>query len=91
MKKPAKVATARRKRNPEPDVNQLPHHLIKMTTEQPGAVKVGRPPISDSMISRVMAEFGRRSGKIGGKKRADAMTPERRRAIASTQQDTTRP
>jgi hypothetical protein len=29
-----------------------------------------------------MAELGRRGGKIGGKKRAESMTPARRRAIA---------
>lgn len=37
---------------------------------------------TSSEISKVMAELGRRGGKIGGKKRAKALTPERRSEIA---------
>lgn len=33
-------------------------------------------------ISAVMAELGRRGGKIGGHSRARSLTPARRRAIA---------
>ncbi len=35
-----------------------------------------------SEISRVMAAMGRKGGKVGGKKRAESMTPERRSEIA---------
>ncbi len=38
--------------------------------------------ISDSEISRVMAEMGRRGGKIGGKARAASLTPEQRSQAA---------
>jgi len=37
---------------------------------------------SPSIISRVMAEMGRKGGKIGGKRRLETMTPEKRSQIA---------
>ena len=37
--------------------------------------------VSRSMISVVMAEMGRRGGLIGGKRRLETMTPERRQEI----------
>jgi hypothetical protein len=61
----------------EPDVNQLAHHLVKMTTETVADVP------SDGEIRRVMAELGRRGGRIGGKQRAQNMTPEERSNAAS--------
>jgi hypothetical protein len=36
-----------------------------------------------SILSRVMAEMGRRGGRIGGKRRLETLTDERRREIAS--------
>jgi hypothetical protein len=63
-------------RDADPDVNQLAHHLVKMSTEG-----VADEP-SDDEVHRVMAALGRRGGKIGGKARAASMSPERRRAIA---------
>jgi hypothetical protein len=82
MKKAAKKAPAKvkAKRSPEPDVNQLAHHLIKATTTEDSQPVFFPPTQAD--ISRVMAELGRRGGKIGGKARATAMTPERRREVA---------
>jgi hypothetical protein len=38
--------------------------------------------VSGSTISFVMAEMGRKGGKIGGKRRLETMTPERRTEIA---------
>jgi hypothetical protein len=38
--------------------------------------------VSSSMISIVMAEMGRRGGKVGGKRRLVTMTPERRQEVA---------
>jgi hypothetical protein len=35
-----------------------------------------------SLLSQVMAEIGRKGGKIGGKRRLKTMTPERRREVA---------
>jgi hypothetical protein len=69
------------KRSPkrrEPDFNQLAQNLVRKSTEEPGPVAVP----TKSEISRVMAELGRRGGKIGGKKRAEKLSPRRRREIA---------
>jgi hypothetical protein len=41
------------------------------------------PAVTKSEILRVMAELGRRDGKVGGKARADVLTPERKREIAT--------
>jgi len=40
-------------------------------------------PVSAAMISRVMAEMGRRGGRIGGKRRLVTLTDKRRSDIAS--------
>jgi hypothetical protein len=61
------------------DVNQLGHYLVALST---GQIEAEEPKVSQSDISRVMAELGRRGGKIGGKNRAESMSPERRREIA---------
>ena len=66
----------RTRRELEPDVSQLAHHLVKMSTEGKGPVEVQLPLQSE--ISRVMAAMGRRGGKIGGKRRAERMTEEER-------------
>lgn len=42
------------------------------------------PAVSRSEISRVMAEMGRKGGRIGGKKRAAGMT-EKERSNAAAQ------
>jgi hypothetical protein len=39
-------------------------------------------PVDAAMVSRVMAELGRRGGLVGGKKRAAGMPAARRREIA---------
>ena len=59
------------------DINQLAHQLVQESTEQKD-----ERPVSKSEISRVMAEMGRKGGKIGGKRRLDTLTPERRAEIA---------
>ena len=56
---------------PGSDVNRLAH-------EQSGPVDVP----SRLEISRVMAELGRRGGKIGGKMRLKTLSQERRSEIA---------
>jgi len=63
------------KRRPT-DVNLLARQLVRESTETVEA------PVTKNDLSRVMAELGRRGGKLGGKKRAQALTPERRREIA---------
>ena len=59
------------------DVNQLGHELVRLTTGQQTREKPTR-----NEISRVMAELGRRGGKIGGKKRAATLDESRRKEIA---------
>ena len=83
MATPAKKPAAKKapKRLPR-DPNQHAHALIKAVTDQMEETQPEPPMVSTADISRVMAELGRRGGKIGGRVRADSMTPERRREIA---------
>jgi hypothetical protein len=60
------------------DVNQLMHHLVKVSTGQINEESA----LSPSDISKVMSEMGRKGGKIGGKRRLETMSPERRKEIA---------
>jgi hypothetical protein len=39
-------------------------------------------PVSDATVSQVMAAMGRKGGLIGGKRRLETMTPEKRSALA---------
>lgn len=41
------------------------------------------PQPNAAVISQVMAAMGRKGGKIGGKRRLETMTDERRREVAS--------
>lgn len=59
-------------------MNQLAHHQIARMTEQFEAVA----PPTESEISRVMRELGRRGGKVGGRKRAESLSEDRRKEIA---------
>lgn len=56
------------------DVSQWAH--------APGDESAKEEPLTESEISRVMAAMGRKGGRIGGKRRLEKMTPERRREIA---------
>jgi len=77
--KSATKSTARPKRPSDP--SQFAHFMVNATTERDA--EIPEPPaVTKSEISRVMAELGRRGGKVGGAKRAASMTPERRREIA---------
>jgi len=58
------------------DVKQLAHYLGSQSTREDVAV-----PSKDE-VSRVMAALGRKGGKVGGAARANALTKERRSAIA---------
>ena len=57
------------------DANQLAHFLGKQSTGE-----ASEPSKAD--ISRVMSVLGRRGGKVGGKRRMETMTPEKRSALA---------
>jgi len=54
----------------------------EMTERSEAQITTATPGVTESDISRVMAELGRRGGKIGGRKRADKLSPERRKEIA---------
>lgn len=62
------------------DVNEVAHLLVERSTQGGGQPELAPPTQTD--ISRVMSELGKRGGKIGGKRRAESMTKERRREIA---------
>lgn len=72
----------KRTRRPEPDVNQLAHYLVGKSTEEkdPMAIEAPRVPLE---VSRIMAEMGRKGGRIGGRRRADHMTKAQRSDSAS--------
>ena len=61
------------------DVNQLAHQLVELSTQI--ADSAVEPP-TKAQISQVMAELGRRGGKIGGKRRLTTMTAAERKKIA---------
>jgi hypothetical protein len=41
------------------------------------------PKLTKSLVSQLMAQIGRKGGRVGGKRRAEHMTPEQRRESAS--------
>lgn len=59
------------------DPNVMAHHTLEVIT---GAEP--KPKLRRSLISEVMAEMGRKGGRIGGKRRLKTMTPERRSEVA---------
>jgi hypothetical protein len=78
--KSGKRSTSRQPKRPT-DVNQVAHLLVERSTGEAEVIPEPSQP-TQADISRVMSELGKRGGKIGGKRRADSMTPERRREIA---------
>jgi hypothetical protein len=67
-------------------MNQLAMHSIGVLTERANAPRPqpvpAREPVSKA-ASRVMAEMGRRGGKIGGARRAARMTEAQRSNAAA--------
>lgn len=61
------------------DVNQLAHHLVTVSTQE---VPENIVPATTAQISLVMAELGRKGGKIGGKRRLETMTAKERQGVA---------
>jgi hypothetical protein len=56
----------------------------KLTGEKPhGHAKPELPKLTKSVVSQLMAQMGRKGGKIGGRRRAANMTTEQRSAAAS--------
>ncbi len=59
------------------DINQAAFQMVRRSTGT-----ADPPKVTASEVSRVMAAMGRKGGKIGGKRRLEAMTPEQRREVA---------
>lgn len=67
------------KKKPLPkDPNKRSYEIVKMSTEEPEEPKKGR-----SLISEYLAEIGRKGGLIGGKARANKLSTEQRKDIAT--------
>jgi hypothetical protein len=73
----AKPKPARRTRG---DVVQNARRVVEVSIGGPLSIPQEEP--SKETISQVMAEMGRRGGKIGGKRRLETLTKEERRQIA---------
>jgi len=58
------------------DVNQLAHHLVRLSTEQ----ELGLP--TKEQLSAIMSQLGKKGGKIGGKRRMVTMSAAERKAVA---------
>jgi hypothetical protein len=63
------------------DVNQWARQMVGESTQD--KERTSAPPLpTASQVSAFMAEMGRKGGKIGGKRRLETMTSERRSEIA---------
>jgi hypothetical protein len=77
---PKRISKPKRKRKaPQPDVNQLAHYLVQQSTAEHDAEP---DTMTKAQISQLMAHMGRKGGRIGGKRRLITLTPERRSEIA---------
>ena len=54
----------------------------RVVLESIGEAEPEKPPASASLISQVMAEMGRKGGLIGGKRRLETLSDNRRSQIA---------
>lgn len=60
------------------DINQLAHYLVEVSTQNDASIALP----TQAQVSALMAELGRRGGKIGGKRRLETMTAKDRSAVA---------
>lgn len=71
------------KRNKHPkrpkDINELAHQLVRESTE-PNSDSIAPP--TKAQVSMLMAQLGRKGGKIGGKRRLQTMTASERKEVA---------
>jgi hypothetical protein len=58
------------------DTNQIAAAVLNLATKEDSFIE------DRSTISRIMAEMGRKGGKIGGKRRLETMSAEERSRIA---------
>jgi hypothetical protein len=57
------------------DSNQIASAVVSLATEEPTG-------LDRALLSHVMAEMGRKGGKIGGKRRLKTMTAKQRKSVA---------
>jgi hypothetical protein len=57
------------------DPNQIAAAVVALSIQE-------EPPTDSATLSRVMAEMGRKGGRIGGKRRLETMTQKQRKAAA---------
>lgn len=58
------------------DPNQIAAAVVALSISEPGE-------FDRAAVSKIMAEMGRRGGKIGGKRRLKTMTSEERKSAAA--------
>jgi hypothetical protein len=65
------------------DVNQMAKLTVEMSAQAlEESPRAKTEKLTKSEISRVMAEMGRKGGKIGGKRKLETLSRERRQEIA---------
>ena len=62
------------------DINQAALQMVRRSTGT--EIREAAAPKVSEAVSRVMAAMGRKGGKIGGRRRLETMTPEKRREVA---------
>lgn len=67
------------KRVKHSDVNQTPYRLVDESTAETDS---NVPAPTRAQISALMAQLGRKGGKIGGKRRLKTLSSEERKQIA---------
>ena len=60
------------------DVNELAHHLVELSTREDDSIALP----TRAQVSALMAQLGRKGGKIGGKRRLQTMTSGQRKRLA---------
>ena len=73
----------KRSRNEPEDEFQAGIMAVNRLTPEKAAEKPELPKLTKSVVSQLMAQMGRKGGKIGGKRRAANMTEEQRSEAAS--------
>lgn len=65
------------------DISQAAHLMVERSTAEHSEPVPHKPTkMSKAQVSRIMSAMGRRGGKIGGKRRLETMTPEKRKEVA---------
>jgi hypothetical protein len=67
---------------PKLDTVQNARRVALASVGDTGPAAEAAPPVSRSVVSQVMAEMGRKGGRIGGKRRLETLSDFRRTQIA---------